>query len=392
MTTSRRIPTYRKHKPTNQAVVTLNGKDHYLGRFGSPVSREKYARLIAEWIEGGPRPGKSEPCGVAEASISLTVSELILGYLRHCLDYYRDSPWERDKIRMALRPVRKLYGRSKAIAFGPLALRAVRAEMCKTLARRTINQRCDIVRRMFKWAVGTELLPSAVYEALRAVEGLKRGRSTARETEAVRPVPDELVEKTLPWVNRHVRGMIEFERLTGCRPGEVCLLRPCDIDMSGEVWGYRPWRHKNAYRGHDRVILIGPRAQAVLNSFLDIGPDDYLFCPRRMMDERYVKLRRNRKSRVPPSQMSRKKALARNRLGDRYDTKSFYHAVRKACKRAGIDLWHPNQLRHSVATELRKDFGIDTARIILGQKHLSTTEIYAEMDIDKAREVMARVG
>jgi hypothetical protein len=65
------------------------------------------------------------------------VSELILGYLRYCLDYYRDSPWERDKIRMALRPVRKLYGRSKALAFGPLALRSVRAEMWSVRTRAT---------------------------------------------------------------------------------------------------------------------------------------------------------------------------------------------------------------------------------------------------------------
>ena len=46
----RKIPAYRLHKPTGQAVVTLNGRDFYLGRHGSPASRDEYDRLIAEWL------------------------------------------------------------------------------------------------------------------------------------------------------------------------------------------------------------------------------------------------------------------------------------------------------------------------------------------------------
>jgi hypothetical protein len=47
---SSRIPSYRLHKPTGQAVVTLDGHDNYLGKFDSPQSRQKYDRLIAEWL------------------------------------------------------------------------------------------------------------------------------------------------------------------------------------------------------------------------------------------------------------------------------------------------------------------------------------------------------
>jgi hypothetical protein len=50
---SRRVPKYRKHKPTGQAVVTLGGKDHYLGRHGTAASKERYVRLIAEWLDRG---------------------------------------------------------------------------------------------------------------------------------------------------------------------------------------------------------------------------------------------------------------------------------------------------------------------------------------------------
>jgi hypothetical protein len=50
-----RTPSYRLHKPTNQAVVTLNGRDFYLDRYGSPKSRAKYVRAIVEWITNGRR-------------------------------------------------------------------------------------------------------------------------------------------------------------------------------------------------------------------------------------------------------------------------------------------------------------------------------------------------
>ncbi len=49
----KRLPSYRLHKPTGQAVVTLNGKDYYLGRHGTQMSKDAYDRLTAEWLAGG---------------------------------------------------------------------------------------------------------------------------------------------------------------------------------------------------------------------------------------------------------------------------------------------------------------------------------------------------
>ena len=386
---SRRVPKYRQHRPTGQAVVTLNGKDFYLGKYGTAASKETYARLIAEWLERGQQ---TTPKPAGDVPSALTVNEVILAYLRHADEYYRDTPKEREKIRLSLRPIRKLYGRTPAAGFGPLALRAVRSEMCQSLARTTTNHRVGIIKRMFRWAVGNELVPPGVYEGLRAVEGLKRGRSDARETAPIRPVPDEVVEETLPLVSRHVRGMIEFQRLTGARPGEVCVLRACDLDTSGAVWVYRPATHKNAYRDQDRAIFIGPRAQEVLKPFMTEDRNAYLFDPRLAMREHHDALREARKSKVPPSQRDRRKSDPRKRPGKRYDVRSYYHAVRRACERAGIDLWHPNQLRHSAGTNLRKEFGVELARIILGHKTAVTTEIYAEADRSQAMAVVARIG
>src|SRR5262245_46103441 len=102
------IPSYRHYKRTNQAVVTINGKDHYLGEYGSPASRQSYDRLIAEFLA---RSRAGEPSVSSSDGSAFTINMLVLAYYRHARSYYSDSPCELEKIRFALRPVRKLYGR-----------------------------------------------------------------------------------------------------------------------------------------------------------------------------------------------------------------------------------------------------------------------------------------
>ncbi len=44
-----RLPSYRCHKASGQAVVTLRGVDHYLGVHDSDQSRQKYQELISAY-------------------------------------------------------------------------------------------------------------------------------------------------------------------------------------------------------------------------------------------------------------------------------------------------------------------------------------------------------
>ena len=39
------VPKYRHHKGSGQAFVQVNGRRHYLGKWDSPKSKERYARL-----------------------------------------------------------------------------------------------------------------------------------------------------------------------------------------------------------------------------------------------------------------------------------------------------------------------------------------------------------
>ena len=132
---------------------------------------------------------------------------------------------------------------------------------------------------MFKWAVWMELLPAAVYQAMATVPGLRTGRTEAPEPEPIGPVDDATVKDTLPYLSPIVADMVRFQQATGCRPAEVCRIRPIDLDTSGPTWVYRPAQHKTAWHGHKRIIFIGPRGQGVLRPYLLRPAESFCFSP-----------------------------------------------------------------------------------------------------------------
>ena len=272
----RNVPNYRLHKPSGQARVLLRGKHVYLGKHGSPESHEAYARVIAEHLSGPePRavPDPGTPAAVASGAGAsgvsggaavparpASVNDLLAAYLDFAEGYYSadgEPTQELRDVKASLKPVRELYGRTPAADFGPKRLKAVREHMigAQDLSRRVVNNRVNRVRRFFKWAASEELVPPGVYHGLLSVDGLKCGRTAARERPPVKPVPDAHVEATLPHLGPQIAAMVRVQRLTGMRPG--------DIDRTGEVWVYRPEKHKNKWRGQDRTVPLGPQAQAV---------------------------------------------------------------------------------------------------------------------------------
>lgn len=149
------------------------------------------------------------------------------------------------------------------------------------VCRGTINKRVDAIRRVFRWAVAEELVPSDALHGLLAVSGLREGRTTAPDHPAVEPVPEADIQATLPHLSEVVADMVRFQRATGCRPAECSIIRPGDVDRSGEVWEYRPRRYKTQHHGkkQKRVIFIGPTAQAILAPYLLREADAYCFSP-----------------------------------------------------------------------------------------------------------------
>ena len=299
-----------------------------------------------------------------------------------------------DNIRDALRHVRPLYGRSPADQVGPLALKTVRRAMIDSgLSRSTINGRVGKIRRMFRCAVGEELVPASIFQGLQAVEGLRAGREGVRESAPVKPVAEEHVAAVLPHVSGQVRAMIELQALTGMRPGEVMAMRGGEIDRAGPVWTYRPARHKTQDRGFERLIALGPRAQQVLSRRLKPDADAYLFSPADAVAHRNAERREARRSPMTPSQRRRVPRQDPGRAPrDRYDKRTYNTAIERACAKAGVPRWHPNQLRHAAVTRIRRLHSLEAAQFVLGHAKADVTQVYAERDLTRASAVMAEIG
>ena len=395
-----RVPSYRRHKPSGQAVVTLNGVDHYLGKWNTKASRAEYDRLIGEWLAAGRCPTKIDP--------GVSVAELALAYWQFAKSYYRKDgrpSGSMDRIRVAVRTLRTTYAQVPALEFGPLALQAIQRQLAEAdRSRRYVNYLISTIKQVFRWGVSQELIPESVYRALTTVVGLRKGHTAARESKPIQPIADEMVDATLPDLPKVVADMVRFQRLAGCRPAEVCLVRPCDVDMTGEVWIYRPESHKTEHHGRERIICIGPKAQDVLRSYLLRPEECYCFSPKD--SERKRLAGRHEKRKTPLSCGNRpgsnRKRRPKRRPRDRYDTNSYRRAIHRAVDLANrkrraegnelLPKWSPNRLRHSAATEIRKRFGLEAAQVTLGHANADVSQIYAERDLSLAVEVMRKIG
>lgn len=163
-------------------------------------------------------------------------------------------------------------------------------------------------------------------------------------------------------------SVIELQRLTGARAGEILGLTRGMIDVA--TWSASLGDHKTAHLGKTRVLRFGPRAQAILGPLM-LRPDDA-------------------------------------RLFPRHTTASYRRAIARACDRAdrwakggkiiGNDVrigprWHPHQLRHTAATEIRRQFGLEAAQVVLGHSSARVTDaVYAERDGARVDEIMRQIG
>jgi integrase len=416
-------PAYSLHKPSGQAKVKDQGRVIYLGKYGSPESWEKYHRFLAE------RYGRKDFIGqqkIEPSADPLTITELAVRYFRHCEQYYVKNGMVTNQvtmIRLALKVLRQLYGSTSIKDFGPVNLKACRAEFIRQgLSRGECNRRTNLIKQAFRWATENELAPRGLYHDLCSVQGLRKGRSEARETTPVGPVPYPVVDRTLEHVSPTVAAMVRLQLASAMRPGELVMMRACDLNMNGPIWEYRPGSHKTEHFEVSKVIMLGPKAQEVIRPFLCLDISGYLFSPRRVVAQQAEEMRAARKSPLWPShaeqQAKRRAARGRRSLKDHYNVNAYRRAIARACdkafphpglsgikakdmtpeQRAELDAWrkshrwHPHQLRHSAATIIRKKFGIEAAQAILGHSQLDTSELYAEKSLDAARAVAKEIG
>ena len=166
-------------------------------------------------------------------------------------------------------------------------------------------------------------------------------------------------------------------------------MRPGDIDRSRAVWVYSPPRHKNAWRGKERRIYIGADAQAILAPYLLRAAEAYCFSPAASERGRNAAKRVTRQTPMTPSQAKRKPKRDRKRAPrDRYTTRSYSRAIRRAARLAGVERWSANRLRHAAAKEIQEQFGLEHAAAVLGNT-VPVAARYAGFNYRLAEEVMA---
>jgi len=231
-------PSYCFHKASCQAVVWLEGHQHYMAPYGSPESHAAYRRLIAECAVA--RPLAAIPTQLpAEVRTDLRISELLVAYLEFARQYYMKDgrpTGEHSNVKDAIRPLQALYDTARVWDFGPAALRTVREQMTSAnLSRKVVNARINRIRRIFKWGVERALADPAVLQGLQSVAPLKEGRSKARETDRVTPVRQDHIDAVLARLTEPVQAMIRLQLVTGMRPGEVVQMRSCDIESGAET-------------------------------------------------------------------------------------------------------------------------------------------------------------
>jgi len=112
------LPKYRRHKASGQAIVPLNGRDHYLGRYGTKASRVEYDRMTSEWLANGRQPlstSASGPADLTPCGCALSANQIPPQIAIDCVDLRRQLgivlATAKDLISRAM-PATQVTGRS----------------------------------------------------------------------------------------------------------------------------------------------------------------------------------------------------------------------------------------------------------------------------------------
>lgn len=384
-------------KSSNTAVVYCGGKRIVLGPWGSEKSLQEYSRFLVEW-------SKADVKETVRKKKEVTTAALIAAFLKWA-DGTVD-PSDFANYRAASKAIRKLYPYLPVAEFGPKALATIQRQMESSgrFSRGYINKLVNYARTIFRWGVGQELVPASVASALDYVQPLRKGRTLAPEARTREDVPDEVVERSLPHLLPTVATMVQVQRYSGMRSGEICKMTVGDIDRSKNIWLYRPGSHKGKWRGHDRVIALGKPEQDLIGPYM-VGktPDQHVFSPREAMEEKRERYAANRKW---PQNTWKKKGKPRV-FKESYSSQTYANSIKESIKAANgrlgddeerIPHWTPYQLRHAAVTEitLENNGNCDVARAVAGQKSIKVTQRYNHADvkvaIEQAKKRTAKFG
>jgi integrase len=389
---SGQLPEMRLHAASGNARVRVNGKTIWLGRYGTPQARARYDEVIAALVASGRRsieaacPPASPKAPTADG---VTVAELVTAWSA-ALQRKNPTGWHHSKSWYVARGVARSLvwaAAMPAASFGPLALQEARQRLIDTpftrkvrgpdgrvevrafpRSRRDINDKIAGIRQLFRWAVSAELVPAERSHAMDCVRSLEFGETEARESEPRGPVPDDVVDATLPHLTDEMADLVRVCRLLGARPSEVARMTMDQIrDRDRPVWTYVPRVHKTRRKGKARFIPIGPRAQEIiLRHAAGRAESETVFTPQRSV--------RRSASDCGSIPIRRKPSP---RVGAAFTSAAIRVAITRATTAAGVPHWTPYALRYSRLREVRKSHGPEAAQATAGHSRELMTNHYA---------------
>ena len=361
-------------KQGNLAYVRVHGRKIYLGTHGTPEVQREYNRVIAEYYANASAPPKT--------SHTLTIDELCLRFLE---DRKTDlAPKQLEHYKSLIEIILSQYSGLPANEFSPNKLRTLRVEFVKYgFVRQQCNKRASLVRTIFKWGVSHELIPASIWEALRSLEPLRKGQTTAPEGKRRRAIPQEYIERTLEELSPTVASMVRVHLATAARPSEICEMKIEHIDQRDPaVWVVRPPEHKNDWRDdfEDRLLYLAKPEIDLLIPIIGERTEGYVFRPQDAIAENKAKKwERAKWQRKTPSRLERDKQRSKRpkqQLNECYHAPAYRRAIERACQRAGVPHWFPYGLRHTGVTNVGLEHGIEAAQHVAGHKDLRTTLNY----------------
>lgn len=227
----------------------------------------------------------------------------------------------------------------------------------KPRTKETCNLALTYIKRMYRWGAKYDLVSDSVAGSVHLCENLRSDHVEVRHKDRVLPVAWETVKATKAHCPPKVQSLLDVLWFTGMRPGEALMMRPCDIEKSGDVRVYTPRHHKTSHKGKVRKIVLGPRAWAIIEPLLPDRMDALVF--------------------EYPSWKN---------------SGNFAGYLERRCKRAGVPKWTANMIRHSHATRVEDEFGAEATQAVLGHSSLGMQKVYVEKSLRLAAEVARKTG
>jgi integrase len=384
MAANRRPPKLCLHKPSGNARCWINGKEHWLGRYGTPECERRYRALIAHWARS---PAETPPPPLPLNRV--TIADVLAQYLIEIRGSDSGSKLRSNARWWLARSMAKELESLSSVRLtdlGPKMFAAWVADVAGQpiqrrgeMTTRTITHVRKIVAeflRMIEWCVAEEIIGPEKLVALRAVRRLPV--AAARPPEFRTPVDEAKYQTICQHLPPAFAAIVTVLRHSAARPSEVLRMTPAEIDMHREqgVWLLFPSKHKTMRYGRPKCVVLGPRCQDAIRPWLaGVSNGDRIFTP--------ASIARVSSPSSIPTRKYRKASLV---------AEDIRRAVKIACRAAGIEHWVPYQLRHNSLTEFRQAGGLDAAQQQGGHSSSAVTERYAAADRSKAIAAAKLVG